>query len=807
MMAALAVVLASTTSDRGLAQPTGSSTAGLQSGRNAPTSVLRRYFELVESPRMMEISTEEFLRATSEATAAEAAIEAWPADLPDRKTFQALLAFYSRAGGMAGAMMSNQRSGANMSDVFEVVNNAARDIDYKQAPHSWAYAQVLMVEVVSAMLPFVVQLAPPDQRLSAATNFAQKIEGLLKTPERFPPQIQIVLLQAMAENYFRVEAIPSPEGHRLGLAALERARKAALANHLYDQARVLAADEAEALLWPDPTGGASVARLEALTSLGPTQWLDRRSIFALRAKLAEKQRNTDGVRFWSDRWLAALAEDLEAAKVPFWAAEVSSEDQYRFLSASLTTGNIGAALARFDRLSALVATPGQGYFGVPPEVSSGAEAAGTRPLTIDLTALGVDIVIAAAPRGSVSPKVGNGPWAIPTDIAEGALTLDWAAARRKATAAGASSIVHPYVALIELSRGAASQPSAIARMFSANPAAPAEFSAVIAKAQAEAAPQAENRFWDAFGKPIDTLSGGRCAADQPLTGPVPRVLVILPARLSFFPFEMALAPNGRRLIDCYEFRRAPTLAAAMRSAGRWKSAQRPGHISGLWNPGGDLVGAAAERALVTAAVGGSGRVSKLDITTIATILEPGGSNIIHLSTHGRFDALDPFESGVTLGVGRTLSFRDIASAKMSSPALLAVLPACEVGLSNPESGEIAYWGVSSALLDAGVGGVVGALWQVHDDAAALIMAKFYELVFRDGRSPAAAIRGAQLWLRGARADEIQSMIDASLSKADPTAQTALARLSSVVSARASADPGHPPYADPMYWGGFGYFGS
>jgi CHAT domain-containing protein len=48
---------------------------------------------------------------------------------------------------------------------------------------------------------------------------------------------------------------------------------------------------------------------------------------------------------------------------------------------------------------------------------------------------------------------------------------------------------------------------------------------------------------------------------------------------------------------------------------------------------------------------------------------------------------------------------------------------------------------------AGAPRIVGSLWQVPDRATAELMTQFYRGVLRDHRSPAAALRRAQLSLR------------------------------------------------------------
>jgi CHAT domain-containing protein len=58
------------------------------------------------------------------------------------------------------------------------------------------------------------------------------------------------------------------------------------------------------------------------------------------------------------------------------------------------------------------------------------------------------------------------------------------------------------------------------------------------------------------------------------------------------------------------------------------------------------------------------------------------------------------------------------------------------------------------FLQLGAGGVIASLWQVHDLATALLMAKFYELHFDQGLAPSAALKQAKAWLRNATRREL-----------------------------------------------------
>jgi CHAT domain-containing protein len=155
----------------------------------------------------------------------------------------------------------------------------------------------------------------------------------------------------------------------------------------------------------------------------------------------------------------------------------------------------------------------------------------------------------------------------------------------------------------------------------------------------------------------------------------------------------------------------------------------------------------------------------------------------HLATHGFFDekALQEerkqqerqrkeweFRAGeitarVGLGAHSPLVFTGLALAGANDPKAnglvtgealielslenlrLCVLSACQTGLGDfgPLSGETAQ-GLPRAFHLAGCPNVVASLWKVNDKATAALMAKFYDGLWRQGKTPLEALRQAQL---------------------------------------------------------------
>ena len=123
--------------------------------------------------------------------------------------------------------------------------------------------------------------------------------------------------------------------------------------------------------------------------------------------------------------------------------------------------------------------------------------------------------------------------------------------------------------------------------------------------------------------------------------------------------------------------------------------------------------------------------------------------IIHFATHGIFDNEDPGLSGLILSLydeqGKAqdgfLRLHDIYSLQL--PAELVVLSACSTALGKQVKGE-GLTGMVRGFLYAGARRVVASLWKVDDEATGELMRRFYVGMLQGKRSPAAALRQAQL---------------------------------------------------------------
>lgn len=125
--------------------------------------------------------------------------------------------------------------------------------------------------------------------------------------------------------------------------------------------------------------------------------------------------------------------------------------------------------------------------------------------------------------------------------------------------------------------------------------------------------------------------------------------------------------------------------------------------------------------------------------------------IVHFATHGLINNKHPELSGIVLSLfdsqGRAqdgfLRLHDIYNLHL--PVDLIVLSACSTGLGKDVKGE-GLVGLTRGFMYAGASGVVASLWKVDDDATAALMKYFYEGMFQEGLTPAAALRQAQMKL-------------------------------------------------------------
>jgi CHAT domain-containing protein/Tfp pilus assembly protein PilF len=135
--------------------------------------------------------------------------------------------------------------------------------------------------------------------------------------------------------------------------------------------------------------------------------------------------------------------------------------------------------------------------------------------------------------------------------------------------------------------------------------------------------------------------------------------------------------------------------------------------------------------------------------SIATSDELSKYRYVHFATHGYLDTTRAGLSAIVLSLideqGKPqdgfLRAHDIYNLKL--PAELVVLSACETALGKDVTGE-GLEGLTRGFMYAGARRVVVSLWNVNDKATAALMQRLYTGMLRGNKTPAAALRAAQI---------------------------------------------------------------
>jgi CHAT domain-containing protein len=137
-------------------------------------------------------------------------------------------------------------------------------------------------------------------------------------------------------------------------------------------------------------------------------------------------------------------------------------------------------------------------------------------------------------------------------------------------------------------------------------------------------------------------------------------------------------------------------------------------------------------------------------------LQQKSYDVIHLSTHGRFDPILPLLSQVqflpSAGEDGALHAGEILGLDLTGS--LVVLSACQTALPPELTEESAglvvgdeIQGLGQALFTAGASSVILTLWNVNDCSTSYLMEKMYQRL-QDGAEKGEALRQAQLFLLG-----------------------------------------------------------
>jgi len=264
-----------------------------------------------------------------------------------------------------------------------------------------------------------------------------------------------------------------------------------------------------------------------------------------------------------------------------------------------------------------------------------------------------------------------------------------------------------------------------------------------------------------------------------------RLVIVPDGSLHHVPFAMLPSRRGKALIDDYELAMIPSASTLLMLR---EVARTPDYRSGIAvfadpvfssddaRVTGHAAPAAIDPDLVRSAMQAGTSLQRLpatrreanDIRRIApgvrtaldfdasrqTMLGESSSrhSILHVATHALLNSQEPELSGIVLSlvdrkgqaVDGFVRAHDLYALDLDSD--LVVLSACRTATGKELRGE-GVVGLLSGFMYAGAPRIVASYWDVKDQATAVLMKHFYKAMMNDGKSPAAALRQAQLMVR------------------------------------------------------------
>jgi hypothetical protein len=244
-------------------------------------------------------------------------------------------------------------------------------------------------------------------------------------------------------------------------------------------------------------------------------------------------------------------------------------------------------------------------------------------------------------------------------------------------------------------------------------------------------------------------------------GDARQAVIVAGGRLGLLPLHAAWTPDaskptGRRhALDQVTLSYVPNAKALSGARDRAAGTTRPLRLLSVVEPSnvrGSPLPFTREEALGFAAGARFNDADRVELragwaTPNNVLHAAAAATVLHLACHGFADLAAPLDSYLLLAGNRRLSLRDLKKKEMMW-ARLAVLSACETALPGTDLPDEVI-GLPTGLLEAGVAGVIASQWSVPDYPTAMLMTEFALRWQGEGEapSPAAALAGAQQWLR------------------------------------------------------------
>lgn len=222
-----------------------------------------------------------------------------------------------------------------------------------------------------------------------------------------------------------------------------------------------------------------------------------------------------------------------------------------------------------------------------------------------------------------------------------------------------------------------------------------------------------------------------------------RLWIVPHGFLHYVPWATLLGPDGP-LSARHDFAVLPSLSTlSFLGAANGAGALVLGNPD-IRRPEGALPGAEAEARAVAQELQAGPPLLRAAATEAALRARAPRAGVLHLASHGVFDADRPLASALLLAPGGgqdgVLTAEEIYDLPLS--ARLVTLSACETGLGSVRSGDDVV-GLTRGFLFAGADAVTASLWKVDDLATRALMERFYaEGATRDPRGALARAQRA-----------------------------------------------------------------
>jgi CHAT domain-containing protein len=221
------------------------------------------------------------------------------------------------------------------------------------------------------------------------------------------------------------------------------------------------------------------------------------------------------------------------------------------------------------------------------------------------------------------------------------------------------------------------------------------------------------------------------------------ILVLIPSgKLNILPFAALQDADGETLLE------KKTLLELAKTTDFMKIAlSEPKQVSkvvAFANATLDLPSAEEEGKNIASIFPSSRLFTKKEATKANLMSFGGQADVLHLATHGTWDASDALKNHLKLANNETLAQEEIFNLNLDETSIVT-LSACNTALADTQ--EIEYVAsLAEAFWIAGSKTVIASLWSVEDTSTGILMTKFYErLKAGDGR--AQALRTAQLHVK------------------------------------------------------------